>query len=434
MNLIAGPVFTRELALPPRPLSVAARLADRPGLAVLWTADGSGPSFIGSDPVEISTALDPETELTPWILDAGTLAHPAATVPRWVGLLPYDAFRAQERAAWRQSTEVRTHATLSEPWWQRYDAMVVVSDRVHVVGDSAEAVDRLCARLQSSGEVPSDIRCRALSSEDNEERHRRRIEVALELIRAGEIYQVNLARRLRFEIEGHPLRVLAALGERAPGAYCCLMRTQHADVISTSPELLLETRGANLRTRPIKGTRPRGTDAAADAALRRELETDPKEHAELAMVIDVERNDLGRIAEIGSVHVSGLPRVDAMSGVFHRWAEVSARARPGLTRTELLHAVMPSGSVTGAPKVRAMEVIADLEAQPRGLYTGGIGVLDRAGGLCLSMAIRTLTVENGVGEYYVGGGIVADSDPAREVEETLWKARQVTALLAPDSR
>jgi anthranilate/para-aminobenzoate synthase component I len=184
-------------------------------------------------------------------------------------------------------------------------------------------------------------------------------------------------------------------------------------------------------TSPIKGTRPRHADPAEDARLARELEDDPKERAELTMIVDVERNDLGRVAELGSVRLVAAPHVVALPGIHHRLATVEARVPRELSRAELMRALLPSGSVTGAPKRRAMQLIAELEPHRRGLYTGVVGFIRHDGGLELKMAIRTLSVQSGKGHYYTGGGIVADSVPEREVLETLWKAERVLRLLAP---
>jgi anthranilate/para-aminobenzoate synthase component I len=197
-----------------------------------------------------------------------------------------------------------------------------------------------------------------------------------------------------------------------------------------TPELCLRLEpDGRLSTRPIKGTRPRHPDAAEDARLARELDADPKERAELTMILDVERNDLGRIAEIGSVRLTEPPHVASLPGVHHRLATLEARQRRGVSRSEILATFLPSGSVTGAPKRRAMQLIAELEPHRRGLYTGVVGFVRHDGGLELSMAIRTVVAQNGVGHYFAGGGIVADSLPALEVEETLWKAQQVLRLL-----
>ena len=202
-----------------------------------------------------------------------------------------------------------------------------------------------------------------------------------------------------------------------------------------SPEQLLSLGSdGELVTSPIKGTRPRRRDRAADAALARELELDPKERAELAMVIDVERNDLGRVAVTGSVRLSAPPRVKSYAAVHHRVAGLSARLRPGLGRADLLSAMLPSGSVTGAPKVRAMEVIALLEAQRRGLYTGGIGLVGHDGSLELGMAIRTVTVHGDEAHYFAGGGIVADSDPRSRGPGDPLEGRSAAGTGRPNTR
>jgi anthranilate/para-aminobenzoate synthase component I len=200
-------------------------------------------------------------------------------------------------------------------------------------------------------------------------------------------------------------------------------------VAAATPELFLALGpDRRVRTSPIKGTRPRLAEPDLDRALAMALDEDPKERAELAMVIDVERNDLGRLAHAGSVVLELPPHVETYESVHHRVATVAAELAPGVGREALVAAMLPSGSVTGAPKVRAMEVIRDLEPVRRGLYTGALGYVREDGGLELGMAIRTLTALGGQGSYFAGGGIVADSQPGREVEETLWKARRLIEL------
>jgi anthranilate/para-aminobenzoate synthase component I len=304
---------------------------------------------------------------------------------------------------------------------------------VSVVGDDAHAVREVASQLlaaPAAEHAPEPSLLEPLPGEPAG-RHAERVSAALELIRAGQIYQVNLARRLDFAARGRAVDLLERLCRDQRPRYAAALSWNHASlggeltVVSTSPELLLEQRANGaLLTSPIKGTRPRGRDLGEDRRLAQELADDPKEHAELSMVIDVERNDLGRVSSVGSVRVRS-PRVVAQGLVWHRRADVIGRVRPGVTRTELLEAVLPSGSVTGAPKVRAMEVIAELEAERRGLYTGGFGILNHRGELQLAMAIRTLSRQGGIGHYFSGGGIVADSQPTREVEETHWKAQQL---------
>jgi anthranilate/para-aminobenzoate synthase component I len=242
---------------------------------------------------------------------------------------------------------------------------------------------------------------------------------------------VNLARRFSVVVQGSAIELLSAFERVGKVPHAFSLDYDELKVVAVSPELCLRLEpNGTLSTSPIKGTRPRHADPAEDARLARELDLDPKERAELTMIIDVERNDFGRIAELGSVRLSEPPHIVSLPGVHHRVASVEARVRPELRRAELLRAVLPSGSVTGAPKRRAMQLIRELEPHRRGLYTGAVGYVRHDGGLELKMAIRTLVARAGIGHYFSGGGIVADSVPEREVEETLWKAERLLALAA----
>ncbi len=420
------PLVVEALDLPPDPLGLARRLADRPGLCLLWSADGSGPSFVASDPVERGAGLDPEPALA-----IGGNDDPRARAPRWIGVLPYEYRRSLERDGRTRRPDPRESPHVVEPAWLRFAAVARVDrDGVRAVGESRDAVRELAARFRAGPAASAAALDVALEPPEDDAEHARRIRVALEHIRAGDLYQVNLARRSCLRVAGHPLDVLAALSRRAPAPYAALIRLGDVDVASTSPELFLALRaGRQLLTAPIKGTRPRGATPAEDARLAVELDEDPKERAELAMILDVERNDLGRVAVTGSVQLVEAPRVVTHATIHHRVATLEARLRAGVGRAALLEAMLPSGSVTGAPKIRAMELIAGLEPVRRGLYTGAFGFVGHDGGLELGMAIRTLTLRDGRAHYHAGGGIVADSDPGREVEETHWKALQLAALL-----
>jgi anthranilate/para-aminobenzoate synthase component I len=358
-------------------------------------------------------------------------------VPRWVGLLPYEAARHLERSGWSPA-ETREPPHHLRPCWFRYGAVLVVDHlrgEVHAVGEEPALVRQL-ARLAASPEPrPREIEVSAGPAEPLE-RHATRVREALELILQGDLYQVNLARRLEVTLRGDPFEAFVRLSAASPASYAASIEWPgEAAVFATSPELFLDARtDGKVFTLPIKGTRPRGRDALQDAALRAELDADPKEIAELSMVIDLERNDLGKLAEVGSVRVPAPPVVRTHRTLHHRVARVEARLPRGVSWANLVAATFPSGSVTGAPKVRAMEVIARLEAARRGLYTGAFGHVSHGGDLVLAMAIRTLTAQ-GEGEgpreghYHTGGGIVADSDPGREVDETRVKSLQLLSLL-----
>jgi anthranilate/para-aminobenzoate synthase component I len=415
-------MFEQRLALAPEPLALARRLADRPYLSLFWAKEGNI-AYLTCDPIEHSHALDPEPGLR--------LAEPGAAqaIPRWVGLLPYECRRDLERGGHGGS---RGAPHVIEPHWLRYSAVAEIGEAgVRVLGEDSDAVATLAARLRSPGPALAPLELAALGAFEAPELHRARIRRALEHIRAGNLYQVNLARRFEFHVRGSVLDLLARLLERGRPPHSAAFAWGSLDVVSVSPELFIKTDvSGDIFTSPIKGTRPRGANPERNAELSRELDSDPKERAELTMVLDVERNDLARLARTGTVRLAIPPHVEAHGTVLHRVATVQAELRPELSRTQILEGMLPSGSVTGAPKVRAMDLIAELEAERRGLYTGAFGYLAHDGSLELGMAIRTLTVREGQGHYFAGGGIVADSDPEREVQETLWKAEALLGLLA----
>jgi anthranilate/para-aminobenzoate synthase component I len=427
-HAMVSPLIARLVEVAPDPRRIAEALGDRPGTVLLWSASGGGPSYVACDPSRSVRGLDPERDLA---LDPS--CGELLTFPRWIGLMPYEARRALERPGRTAGADARPAPHVSEPVWWRYGAVARITDHVLVAGDEPDAVRRLCSLLRGSRFVSDHqpAQLEPLIDDDPPKAHIGRVERALELIAQGEIYQVNLARRLRFAASGSALSLLRLLGGARP-PFGAAFAVDGIDVVSTSPELFLALDpDGRVLTSPIKGTRPRGRDATEDAALARELDCDPKERAELTMVLDVERNDLGRVAVPGSLRLIEPPRVHAHSTVHHRAATLSARLRPGVSRAALLEAMLPSGSVTGAPKIRSMEVIAELEASRRGLYTGALGFIRHDGGLRLAMAIRTLTVQGGEGHYFVGGGIVADSKPDRELEETRWKAVQLVPRRSP---
>jgi anthranilate/para-aminobenzoate synthase component I len=397
------------------------RLARHPGAFRLCD---DGRVFLGALPVARSGAIDPAEN------EAATAHTLERDYPRWVGVLPYESFRMWER---RSTEEAREEPHISSAIWQCYDAVVEVKgEQLILRGSSPEAVERLHRALVDEQEEAADGRAELswAAAPEAGELHEARVRSALERIAAGQLYQVNLARRFHFRVKGDPLALLSSLGPLARAPFAAAMDLGEVQVVSTSPELFLEhSPGGHVVTRPIKGTRPRSGDSLEDARLRTELDQSEKEQAELAMVIDIERNDLGRLSEPGTVKMTEAPHVVSHPTVHHREATIEAQLRSGVTRRELIETMMPSGSVTGAPKVAAMDLIAELETERRGLYTGALGYISQGGRLRLSMAIRVLTMKGGDAHYYTGGGIVADSDPAQELQETIWKAEQLQALV-----
>jgi anthranilate synthase component 1 len=247
-------------------------------------------------------------------------------------------------------------------------------------------------------------------------------------LRAGDVFQVNLSRewRARCATAPSPAALYAALRRANPAPFAGLLQLDDWAIASSSPERLIEILGDRVQTRPIAGTRPRGED---DAAILRELVAHPKERAEHVMLIDLERNDLGRICEPGSVVVDELMGVESYAHVHHIVSNVQGRLRAGTTPGQAIRAVFPGGTITGCPKVRCMQIIADLERVGRGAYTGSFGYLNRDGDLDLNILIRTLTLHAGLVRFRAGAGIVADSDALRELDETRAKARGLLRAL-----
>ena len=256
-----------------------------------------------------------------------------------------------------------------------------------------------------------------------------RVVRAKEYVRAGDIYQANLSRPWRVELAREP--DIGALYNRLcqanPAPFAALAQWRGTTLLSSSPERLVRIHDGHIDTRPIAGTRPRSRRPGGDLAETIELAAHPKERAEHIMLIDLERNDLGRVSEPGSVRVDELMTIESYAHVHHIVSNVTGRLRPDVTPVGALRAVFPGGTITGVPKFRCMQIIAELEGTGRGAYTGSLGFFGRDGSMDMNILIRTLSVTGRRIELRAGGGIVADSDPQRELEETRAKARGMLA-------
>ena len=257
------------------------------------------------------------------------------------------------------------------------------------------------------------------------------VEAAQRYIRNGDIYQVNVTQRLSAPWTADAWNLFRRLTDVSPAPCAAFVDCGEFQLASSSPELFLRLSGAHIQTRPIKGTRPRSADATRDAQLAYELQTSAKEQAELVMITDLLRNDLGRVCEYGSVQVPDLLRLEKFAQVQHLVSTIEGRLRADVTHLGALASCFPGGSITGAPKFRAMEIIDELEPVTRGPYCGALGYLGFNRESQLSIIIRTAICKDGVAHFPVGAGIVADSDPAAEYEETLAKARGFLAAVEP---
>jgi para-aminobenzoate synthetase component I len=249
------------------------------------------------------------------------------------------------------------------------------------------------------------------------------VERVKEYIREGDVYQVNLSQRFEAEAAIDPWTLYRRLRKANPAPFSAYLGFGGVSILSSSPERFLRVRGRAVETRPIKGTRPRGRTAEEDGRLAAELLASRKDGAEHVMIVDLERNDLGKVCEYGSVKVTEFERLESYAAVHHMVSTVEGTLREGVGPLGCVRACFPGGSITGAPKVRAMEIIRELEPSRRGVYTGSIGYIGYSGAMDLNIAIRTVVAAGGKVSFSVGGGIVADSTPEEEYAETLDKAR-----------
>jgi para-aminobenzoate synthetase component 1 len=402
--------------MPPQwaePFAAALALRDEPGLVLLESMPGFGHlgrrSFLACRPVEVAT------DGLPALARGG---H------GWrAGWLSYDLGREIEIVPHRAQDDLGVPA-LALGSYDSYLEFDHGRREVHVRGEG-EASHLLRALQGPPTEPPPHRPLRSWTSSLSRPAYEAAVRRAIDYIRAGDVFQVNLAQRLSSPWSGDPFTLYGQLRRTSPGPFMTLMRLGGVDVVSASPERFLRRRGLEIETRPIKGTRPRGETEREDRLFAAELRRSEKDRAENVMIVDLARNDLGRVARYGTVNVRQLCGLERHPGVHHLVSVVEAQLEAGTTPIEIVRATFPPGSVTGAPKIRAMEIIDELEPVRRGVYCGSIGWIDGSGDLELSVAIRTFVAAAGQLTLHVGGAVVADSDPSAEWQETMHKAARL---------
>lgn len=415
-----------EFCAAPKAEVLAVGLGSRSGF--FWLDDApTGRALLGWGPRAVVRS-GPD-----WVAQARALLRPAPPPPGvpfaggLVGWVGYEAGADFERMPPRPDLD---------PGWRlhlaRYDGAVLSTPdpgRWQVVGDPAWVEEALAALRDLPAQAPPPAPPRGVLVDDGDPAgFLRGVQATLEHIAAGDCYVLNLARRLRVAGVGAPLDAYRRLRALRPARFGACLNAGDRWLLSSSPELFLSLAGGVVQSGPIKGTRPLGDDAAATQAELRALEADPKERAELTMIVDLVRNDLGRVCAPGTVH-AGPRQVIPLPGLVHAWQPVSGQLRPGLDVLDLLAATFPPGSVTGAPKVQVMALIHRLEPHPRGPYTGALGYLADGGGAQLAVAIRVAAFAQGEALVHVGCGVVADSEPQRELAESALKAQGLLAAL-----
>jgi anthranilate synthase component 1 len=316
--------------------------------------------------------------------------------------------------------------------------LIIANARVTASDDLESLYQFACAKIQflereldrGLSQAPAGTsRALEIRSNHTRERFEEQVLKAKEYIAAGDIYQVVLSQRFEAEVGADPLTVYRALRHVNPSPYMYFLRMGGMSVVGSSPEMLVRVEGSHVETHPIAGTRPRGRDEQEDGRLAEELKENEKERAEHVMLVDLGRNDIGRVCQYGSVRVPQFMGIERFSHVMHLTSIVEGRLADDCDRFDALVSCFPAGTVSGAPKVRAMQIIRELEPSGRGLYAGAVGYIDFAGNLDFCIAIRTVIMSGGTAYVQAGAGIVIDSNPTAEYEETRDKARGVLRAL-----
>ncbi|QSG05645.1 aminodeoxychorismate synthase, component I [Halapricum desulfuricans] len=432
------------------PFEAYRRARDGDGSVYLETSGGrSGWGYFGVDPVELVETWPGEETLATLesVVGGESLLRGDCEIPYpcgAIGWLSYDIAREVESlpaSATRDRDLPRMQLGVydrlvawHEPREQPTTVHVTACPRVDAFEDASDAYEHGRERAlelaraavdgdPTVGPPPVERERATFRSECGETAFAERVRRVKEHVRDGNTFQANVSHRLAAPAAAHPVAVFDALRSVNPAPYSALLEFPGVDLVSASPELLLDRAGQRLETEPIAGTRPRGETPAADERLEAELTGDEKERAEHAMLVDLERNDLGTVSEYGTVEVSEYRRVDRYSEVMHLVSLVEGRLREGQTLEDAVEAVFPGGTITGAPKPRTMAIIDEVESTRRGPYTGSIGIFGFDDRATLNIVIRTLVRYGREYHLRVGAGIVHDSDPRREYQETLDKGR-----------
>ncbi|UCC17409.1 MAG: anthranilate synthase component I, partial [Dehalococcoidales bacterium] len=417
-------------------------------------------SFIGTDPYKVLQTRG-EDEIDPLPQIAAEMSNfriaPVRDLPKFCGgAVGYLAYEAVNRFEKLPSPEKDTLG-VPESVFMMVDTLLVfdhvmhtirVMSHVHLDGDieksyveAVEKIDSLVSRLnepitttkQMNGSAPSIAESKPTSNFEKEE-FKAVVEKIKRYVTEGEVIQVVPSQRLSQKTTAVPFDIYRALRTINPSPYMFFFDFKDFHIIGASPEILVRAEGGFATTRPLAGTRPRGKNPEEDVALEKELRADEKERAEHIMLVDLGRNDIGRVSEPGTVEVSELMEVERYSHVMHLVTNVQGKLKRDMSAFDALRACFPAGTVSGAPKIWAMEIIAEVEPEKRGPYAGAAGYFSFNGDMDMAISIRTMVVKDGIAYTQAGGGIVYDSEPEREYEETMNKARALLNAISQAER
>jgi anthranilate synthase component 1 len=461
------------------PVSAFLKIAEHSDYAFLFESVEGGErvarySFLGKDPFLVLRARGSQTtiERSGTTTDADEGFVPALRrlmaelqspfvpgLPRFtggaVGFIGYDAspiFEPALQGAWKEAAKARAanaDASEDDAGFMLFDTVLAfdhVKHRILIIANARVTGDEdlralyqfACAKIQflerelerGLSQVEPDGRpSPEVRSNQTREVFEAGVRTIKERIAAGDIYQAVLSQRFETDVTADPFTVYRALRHVNPSPYMYFIRMGELAIVGSSPEMLVRVEGRRVETHPIAGTRPRGTNEEEDLRLAEELKRNEKERAEHVMLVDLGRNDLGRVCEYGSVRVPQYMALERYSHVMHLVSTVDGRLAENCDHLDALVACFPAGTVSGAPKIRAMQILSELEPTDRQIYAGAVGYLDFAGNLDFCIAIRTITIRKGRAHIQAGAGIVADSNPAAEYEETRDKARALLQAL-----
>ena len=445
-----APVYLEVRADLETPVSAFLKIARGPYSFLLESVEGGERvgrySFIGTEPYRVVAANHEDGDPLRTIEDEMSRLHSAAVpgLPRFhggaVGYLGYEVAGHFERLPEQE----RDTLGVPESWLMFTDTLLVFDHVMHTIkvvshvrldGDIdasyeqarwkiEQLIERLAQPLTALPYAPlSGPRGRDVTSNWERADYLAAVERTKRYIVDGDIIQAVISQRFSRETGAHPFEVYRSLRAINPSPYMYFLQFDDTYIVGASPELLVKVEDRHIDYHPIAGTRPRGANALEDARLAEELRHDPKEIAEHVMLLDLGRNDVGRVAEVGSVHVTQQLEIETYSHVMHLVSHVEGTLRNDLSPYDALRSSFPAGTVSGAPKIRAMEIIAELEPDRRGPYSGAVGFFDFSGNVETCITIRTLVMKDGWAHVQAGGGIVYDSDPVKEFEETEHKAR-----------
>jgi anthranilate synthase component 1 len=452
------------------PVSAFLKIAEHSDYAFLFESVEGGEqvarySFLGKDPFLVLRSRDGKTVIDrsgvttessePFVstlrrLMAEFRAPYVPDLPRFtggaVGFIGYDTsirFEPALAEAWSRASWVRTDGKDDEAGFMLFDTVLAfdhVKHRILIIANARVTADEdlgalyqfACAKIQFlereleralSQSAPAGRGAPAIRTNITREKFEAGVRTIKERIAAGDIYQAVLSQRFEMDVAAQPLTVYRALRHVNPSPYMYFIRMGGFAIVGSSPEMLVRVEGQHVETHPIAGTRPRGRTEEEDLRLADELKRNEKERAEHVMLVDLGRNDVGRVCEYGSVRVPQYMGLERYSHVMHLVSTVEGKLADQYDHLDALVSCFPAGTVSGAPKIRAMQILAELEPTRRDLYAGAVGYIDFAGNLDFCIAIRTITIRDGVARVQAGAGIVADSNPAAEYEETRDKAR-----------